>query len=51
MKIQQFYTFTNLQGSQTERHTEQLLRWFYTFTNLQGSQTSNEVITEPEHIG
>ena len=36
----QFYTITNLQGSQTEVKTFVLRKWFYTITNLQGSQTS-----------
>ena len=43
----QFYTITNLQGSQTHIRTTVYLFQFYTITNLQGSQTSNEIITEP----
>ena len=35
----QFYTITNLQGSQTEVKPFVLRQWFYTITNLQGSQT------------
>ena len=34
-----FYTFTNLQGSQTYLQTRSHPHAFYTFTNLQGSQT------------
>ena len=47
----EFYTLTNLQGSQTIRRSYKLCLWFYTLTNLQGSQTSNEIITEPQHTG
>ena len=36
----QFYTITNLQGSQTEVKPFVLRQWFYTITNLQGSQTA-----------
>ena len=36
-----FYTFTNLQGSQTYVMNVEAECAFYTFTNLQGSQTSN----------
>ena len=45
--IRQFYTITNLQGSQTILSLMICTKWFYTITNLQGSQTSNEIITEP----
>ena len=51
METRQFYTLTNLQGSQTGTEAEQPEELFYTLTNLQGSQTSNEIITEPKHTG
>ena len=35
----EFYTITNLQGSQTDKSDLRLTRLFYTITNLQGSQT------------
>ena len=35
-----FYTFTNLQGSQTDTYSFYVKKTFYTFTNLQGSQTN-----------
>ena len=38
-KLHMFYTFTNLQGSQTFVLVNMNTQWFYTFTNLQGSQT------------
>ena len=37
----EFYTITNLQGSQTDKSDLRLTRLFYTITNLQGSQTNN----------
>ena len=43
----EFYTITNLQGSQTYKLDFLIFVLFYTITNLQGSQTSNEIITEP----
>ena len=43
----EFYTITNLQGSQTQTLPLNELLLFYTITNLQGSQTSNKIITEP----
>ena len=35
----EFYTITNLQGSQTRQTVHKNRVWFYTITNLQGSQT------------
>ena len=38
-KVVEFYTLTNLQGSQTIDVTMITSNRFYTLTNLQGSQT------------
>ena len=37
--LKEFYTLTNLQGSQTKDGYEKEVSKFYTLTNLQGSQT------------
>ena len=36
-----FYTYVNLQGSQTLFHLNKSFQQFYTYKKLQGSQTSN----------